>query len=76
MAGGLIIRDLSWAWIFWINVPIGLASAAGFIAFLQESERHARPSIDFAGAALFTVSIGALMIALTYAGNDDVTKLR
>ena len=74
MVGGLIIRDFSWAWIFWMNVPIGLASAAGFIAFLKESERHARPSIDFAGAGLFMVSIAALMMSLTYAGNDDITK--
>src|SRR3979490_2278757 len=49
MVGGVIIHNLSWAWIFWMNVPIGLASAAGFIAFLRESERHARPSIDFTG---------------------------
>src|ERR1700728_3521108 len=33
MVGGFIIHDFSWAWIFWMNVPIGLASAAGFIAF-------------------------------------------
>jgi EmrB/QacA subfamily drug resistance transporter len=74
MVGGFIIHDLSWAWIFWMNVPIGLASAAGFIVFLRESERHARPSIDFAGAGLFMVAIAALMMALTYAGDDDVTK--
>src|SRR5258708_1129695 len=74
MVGGFIIHDFSWAWIFWMNVPIGLASAAGFIAFLRETERHARPSIDFAGAALFMVSIAALMMSLTYAGNDDITK--
>jgi EmrB/QacA subfamily drug resistance transporter len=74
MAGGLIIRDLSWAWIFWINVPIGLASAAGFIAFLHEKERHDRPSIDIAGAALFAVAIAALMIALTDAGTSDNTQ--
>jgi len=73
MLGGLIIRDLSWAWIFWMNVPIGLASAAGFIAFLHEKERHERPSIDIAGAALFTVAITSLMIALTDAGTSDTT---
>ena len=71
MAGGLLIRDLSWAWIFWINIPIGLASAAGFIAFLHEHERHGRPSIDFAGATLFTVSIGALMMGLTDVGSSS-----
>ncbi|NKJ47263.1 MFS transporter [Burkholderia sp. SG-MS1] len=70
MVGGFIIHNLSWAWIFWMNVPIGLASAAGFIAFLRESERHARPSIDFGGAALFMAAIAALMMALTYAGDD------
>ncbi|CAE6728651.1 MULTISPECIES: MDR family MFS transporter [Paraburkholderia] len=74
MVGGFIIHNMSWAWIFWMNVPIGLASAAGFIAFLRESERHARPSIDFAGAALFMAAIAALMMALTYAGDDDIAK--
>ncbi len=74
MVGGFIIHNLSWAWIFWMNVPIGLASAAGFIAFLRESERHARPSIDFGGAALFMAAIAALMMALTYAGDDDIAK--
>jgi MFS family permease len=74
MVGGFIIHNLSWAWIFWMNVPIGLASAAGFIAFLRESERHARPSIDFAGAALFMAAIAALMMALTYAGDDEIVQ--
>ncbi|HTH59842.1 MAG TPA: MFS transporter [Paraburkholderia sp.] len=71
MAGGLIIRDLSWAWIFWMNVPIGALSAAGFVAYLHENERHAEPSIDVGGAALFTVAIGALMMALTDAGSAE-----
>jgi EmrB/QacA subfamily drug resistance transporter len=74
MVGGFIIHNMSWAWIFWMNVPIGLASAAGFIVFLRESERHARPSIDFGGAALFMATIAALMMALTYAGDDDMAK--
>jgi EmrB/QacA subfamily drug resistance transporter len=74
MVGGFIIHNLSWAWIFWMNVPIGLASAAGFIAFLRETERHARPSIDFGGAALFMAAIASLMMALTYAGDDDTPK--
>jgi EmrB/QacA subfamily drug resistance transporter len=73
MVGGFIIHNLSWAWIFWMNVPIGLASAAGFIAFLRESDRHTRPSIDFGGAALFMAAIASLMMALTYAGDGATT---
>ncbi|CAB3762092.1 MDR family MFS transporter [Paraburkholderia solisilvae] len=68
MVGGFIIHALSWAWIFWMNVPIGLAAAAGFVAFLHEQPGRRRPSIDIAGAALFTVAVAALMIALTDIG--------
>jgi len=63
MAGGLLIRDLSWSWIFWINVPIGILAAVGFISYLHEEKRHQRPSIDIMGAVLFTIAIGALMPA-------------
>jgi EmrB/QacA subfamily drug resistance transporter len=77
IAGGLIIRDWSWPWIFWINVPIGIAAAAGFTVFLHEHERqHAareRRSIDIVGAALFTVVVASLLIALTEAGTSDGT---
>ncbi len=74
MLGGLIIRDLSWAWIFWINVPIGIMSAIGFVRYLHEHERHGKPSIDIAGAALFTLSIASLMMALTHFGTSDYSR--
>ncbi len=70
MAGGLIIQKLSWAWIFWINVPIGLLAAVGFLLFLHEDVKGERRSIDWAGAALFTVAIASLMIGLTALGTS------
>lgn len=69
LAGSLIIQDLSWAWVFWINAPIGLAAAAGFVFFLREDVKREKRSIDYAGAALFSVAIAALMFALTEAGS-------
>jgi MFS family permease len=68
MIGALIVQKLSWAWIFWVNVPIGLAAAAGFWFFLHEAPTVRRSSIDMVGAVLFTVGIAALMIALTEFG--------
>jgi EmrB/QacA subfamily drug resistance transporter len=68
LAGGLIIQHVSWAWIFWINVPIGLAAAAGFYFFLHENVSTKQRSVDVPGAALFTVAIAALMVALTEIG--------
>jgi EmrB/QacA subfamily drug resistance transporter len=67
LAGGLIIQRLSWAWIFWINVPVGLIAAAGFHFFLQETISREKRDVDIAGAVLFTVTIAALMLALTEA---------
>ena len=64
LAGGLIVQKLSWAWIFWINVPLGLLAMAGFTIFLHETVRKTQRSIDVAGAALFTLSIASLMIGL------------
>jgi EmrB/QacA subfamily drug resistance transporter len=69
LAGGLIIQHLSWAWIFWINVPVGLVAAAGFRFFLQETVLREKRDVDVAGAALFTIAIAALMLVLTDAGN-------
>src|ERR1700754_2999971 len=40
LAGGLIIDSLSWAWIFWINVPIGVLTIIGFLLFLRETVEH------------------------------------
>ena len=71
LAGGLIIQHLSWAWIFWLNLPIGLAAAAGFVLFLHESVARERQGVDVAGAALFTVAVASLMVALTEAGTSD-----
>ncbi len=68
LAGGLIIRHLSWAWIFWINVPVGMIAFAGFSAFLHEEVAAVRRRVDVPGAALFTVAIASLMVALTGLG--------
>jgi EmrB/QacA subfamily drug resistance transporter len=73
VAGGFIIRDWSWPWIFWINVPIGVAAAAGFTIFFHEHAKRERRSIDTVGAALFTVAVASLLIALTEAGASDST---
>ena len=75
LAGGLIIQHISWSWIFWINLPIGAVAALGFVLFLHEGvERQAR-SVDVLGAALFTVAIASLMMALTEAGTSGAATL-
>lgn len=73
LIGGLLTERLSWAWIFWINVPLGLAAGAGFIAFLHEQRGTGARNVDAVGAALFATTIAALMFALTELGAGDPT---
>jgi EmrB/QacA subfamily drug resistance transporter len=75
VVGGLIIRSVSWAWIFWMNIPVGIAAAAGYILFLSDHGMHARRSIDVGGAVSFTVAVTSLLIALTEVGNHRPTQL-
>jgi EmrB/QacA subfamily drug resistance transporter len=75
LAGGLIIQHLSWSWIFWINVPVGLAAAAGFAVFLKEDVAGEKRSVDVAGAALFAVAVAALMVGVTEIGTSDSTTV-
>ncbi|MCQ8783902.1 MDR family MFS transporter [Mangrovibrevibacter kandeliae] len=70
LAGGLIIQHASWAWVFWINVPIGLAAGLGFVAFLHEDVAHRTRKVDALGATLFAIAVAALMVALTEVGNS------
>jgi EmrB/QacA subfamily drug resistance transporter len=65
IAGGLIIRNLSWAWIFWINVPVGGVAAIAFLAFLQEARASKGQSIDIVGAVLLIIAVASLMVVLT-----------
>src|SRR3954469_6465062 len=60
LVGGAVVEGLDWQWIFWINVPIGLAFIPLVLTKMQES-RGPDSSLDLRGLAL--VSTGALGIA-------------
>jgi EmrB/QacA subfamily drug resistance transporter len=59
LVGGAIVQGISWEWIFWVNVPIGLVAAPLVLARMRES-RGARASLDITGLTL--VTLGALGI--------------
>ena len=54
-------------------MPIGILAAVGFIVFLKEGVARRSLPIDIAGAALFTVAVASLMVALTEYGTSDMT---
>jgi EmrB/QacA subfamily drug resistance transporter len=64
LAGGIIIGRLSWAWIFWINLPFGVLAIVGFLLFLREQTERRRVRIDYEGAVLFSAAIVSLLTLL------------
>jgi EmrB/QacA subfamily drug resistance transporter len=75
VVGGIIIRNVPWAWVFWINIPVGLVAAAGFTVFLHENVKHERRSIDVVGALSFAIAVTSLLIALTEIGTSGHSLL-
>ncbi|HTP18101.1 MAG TPA: MFS transporter [Solirubrobacteraceae bacterium] len=66
--GGPLIDGPGWQWIFWINIPVGLAIAALAIALLGESRDDAATrTFDVAGVACVTAALVALVYALVEA---------
>jgi EmrB/QacA subfamily drug resistance transporter len=64
--GGLILTAANWRWIFWINVPIGIAGALwAYLALHELSSRPKGERFDAAGAAAFSVGLLAILAALT-----------
>jgi EmrB/QacA subfamily drug resistance transporter len=57
LVGGAIVQGISWQWIFWVNVPIGLLAAPLVLSRMRESHGPAS-SLDIRGLAL--VTLGAL----------------
>ena len=68
LAGGLIVHSIGWQWIFWINVPFGIASVIMITLYLHEGVERGKAAIDYPGAVLLLMGVGAVMLALTQAG--------
>ncbi|MCG6918968.1 MAG: DHA2 family efflux MFS transporter permease subunit, partial [Deltaproteobacteria bacterium] len=73
VVGGLITDTLSWRWVFYINLPIGLLAIALAFIFIYDPPYIRRKifSIDTWGLLLLTIGIGALQIVLDKGERED-----
>jgi EmrB/QacA subfamily drug resistance transporter len=62
--GGLIVTYLSWRWIFYINVPIGIAGILLATVFIEDTRDGGSGDLDAAGWLLSAVSLACLMFGL------------
>lgn len=66
--GGLLVEFVSWRYVFWVNIPLGLLAMFGVWAFLDEKIEKKKHQIDYAGAILLTIAVSALMVLLVEGG--------
>lgn len=62
--GGVLTEYYSWRWIFFINLPFGIATVLGLLAFMDESEGNRSLTFDWLGFAALGIAIGALQLML------------
>src|SRR6186997_691351 len=66
--GGLLTQLLSWPWIFFVNVPVGIVTFALALRLIPESrDEHAHRSFDVAGAVSVTGGLMSLVYAIVKA---------
>ena len=61
--GGAIVHWLSWRWVFYVNIPLGLACAAVLTFAYHETVGRQGHRLDFAGAALLSVTVVLALLA-------------
>ncbi len=64
--GGVITESLSWRWIFYVNVPLGIAGFLATLRWLRDSSPRAPGRFDPAGAAALTVGLGAMTLGFSF----------
>jgi EmrB/QacA subfamily drug resistance transporter len=74
--GGWLVDHGGWPWIFFINVPIGVAVLALALVHVPESRDPSCEPLDWIGASLGTAALGAIVYGLILAGTtgESATK--
>lgn len=70
--GGWLTTNYSWPWIFWVNLPVGIAATIMCMTFLpKDKEAAPRKKVDYFGIATLIVWVGSLQTLLEEGNQED-----
>ena len=68
--GGLIVTSVSWRWIFYVNVPIGVVAIVVAARMLPSTRIELKPRLDFLGLVLLSPGLASVVYGLSQLGNS------
>ncbi|MGA9874899.1 MAG: MDR family MFS transporter [Solirubrobacteraceae bacterium] len=68
LLGGVIVEHLSWRWIFYVNLPVGLIALAVIATTLPAASVRSRPAIDYLGAGVLASALSAVVLVASLGG--------
>jgi EmrB/QacA subfamily drug resistance transporter len=70
LLGGFLVDQLSWRWVFYVNLPVGAAALAVIVAKLPAEAPGQRRPLDVRGAALLATCAAALVLIASWGGTE------
>ena len=70
LLGGFITSALSWRWVFYVNLPVGLLALVMIAVGLRSRPSGKARPVDYAGSALLTGATATLLLLLTWGGTE------
>jgi EmrB/QacA subfamily drug resistance transporter len=70
LLGGVFVDQLSWRWVFYVNLPIGAVALAVIVTSLHLPVRRTPARIDYVGAALLAAGLTCVLLVTTWGGQQ------
>jgi EmrB/QacA subfamily drug resistance transporter len=70
LLGGFLVDQISWRWVFYVNMPVGALAVVIVVFRLHLHQPHTRHRIDWLGAALLVAGVAALTLLTSWGGTE------